>query len=69
MKLRMRCHFFNFRRIVGRAAFTGNHQWILSNNYAMAVHPPEVHSRIFIPELTRTELTLIWMVYFLRNGL
>ncbi|XP_030506523.2 transcription factor LHW isoform X2 [Cannabis sativa] len=28
--------------IVGRAAFTGNHQWILSNGYDKYVHPPEV---------------------------
>ncbi|KAF3439470.1 hypothetical protein FNV43_RR17748 [Rhamnella rubrinervis] len=28
--------------IVGRAAFTGNHQWILSNNYSKDAHPPEV---------------------------
>ncbi|XP_062087129.1 transcription factor LHW-like isoform X2 [Humulus lupulus] len=28
--------------IVGRAAFTGNHQWILSNSYDKYVHPPEV---------------------------
>ncbi|XP_050368671.1 transcription factor LHW isoform X2 [Argentina anserina] len=28
--------------IVGRAAFTGNHQWILSRNYSIYAHPPEV---------------------------
>ncbi|PON51790.1 MYC/MYB transcription factor [Parasponia andersonii] len=28
--------------IVGRAAFTGNHQWILSNSYAKYGHPQEV---------------------------
>ncbi|CAL9000308.1 unnamed protein product [Prunus brigantina] len=28
--------------IVGRAAFTGNHQWILSSNYTKDAHPPEV---------------------------
>ncbi|KAL6205217.1 hypothetical protein ACLB2K_022479 [Fragaria x ananassa] len=28
--------------IVGRAAFTGNHQWILSSNYSKYAHPPEV---------------------------
>ncbi|KAM2574813.1 hypothetical protein TB2_006718 [Malus domestica] len=28
--------------IVGRAAFTGNHQWILSGNYTKDAHPPEV---------------------------
>ncbi|EXB38407.1 hypothetical protein L484_022306 [Morus notabilis] len=28
--------------MVGRAAFTGNHQWILSNNYTKFAHPPEV---------------------------
>ncbi|POO01350.1 MYC/MYB transcription factor [Trema orientale] len=28
--------------IVGRAAFTGNHQWILSNSFAKYGHPPEV---------------------------
>ncbi|KAG2674324.1 hypothetical protein I3760_13G128000 [Carya illinoinensis] len=32
--------------IVGRAAFTGNHQWILSNNYTGAVHPPEVLNEV-----------------------
>lgn len=30
-------------RIVGRAAFTGNHQWILSSNYSKYAHPPEVY--------------------------
>lgn len=28
--------------IVGRAAFTGNHQWILSSNYNRDAYPPEV---------------------------
>ncbi|KAM5584946.1 transcription factor LHW [Rosa sericea] len=28
--------------IVGRAAFTGHHQWILSSNYSKYAHPPEV---------------------------
>ncbi|XP_022960615.1 transcription factor LHW-like [Cucurbita moschata] len=28
--------------IVGRAAFTGNHQWILSSNYTRDAYPPEV---------------------------
>ncbi|XP_048427212.1 transcription factor LHW [Pyrus x bretschneideri] len=28
--------------MVGRAAFTGNHQWILSGNYTKDAHPPEV---------------------------
>ncbi|XP_038878937.1 transcription factor LHW-like [Benincasa hispida] len=28
--------------IVGRAAFTGNHQWILSSNYTGDAYPPEV---------------------------
>ncbi|XWS28510.1 hypothetical protein CRYUN_Cryun25bG0075800 [Craigia yunnanensis] len=28
--------------LVGRAAFTGNHQWILANNYITDAHPPEV---------------------------
>lgn len=35
-------YFLVLFRIVGRAAFTGNHQWILSNNYSRDVHPPEV---------------------------
>ncbi|KAL0389940.1 UNVERIFIED_CONTAM: Transcription factor LHW [Sesamum calycinum] len=30
------------RRLVGRVAFTGNHQWILSENYYKEAHPPEV---------------------------
>ncbi|KAI3450769.1 hypothetical protein Pfo_007434 [Paulownia fortunei] len=28
--------------LVGRVAFTGNHQWILSENYYREAHPPEV---------------------------
>ncbi|XP_011088969.1 transcription factor LHW isoform X1 [Sesamum indicum] len=28
--------------LVGRVAFTGNHQWILSENYCKEAHPPEV---------------------------
>ncbi|KAH6814754.1 transcription factor-like protein [Perilla frutescens var. frutescens] len=28
--------------LVGRVAFTGNHQWILSENYYRETHPPEV---------------------------
>lgn len=30
-------------RLVGRAAFTGSHQWILSENYRRDAHPPEVY--------------------------
>lgn len=33
-------------RIVGRAAFTGKHQWILSENYTRDAHPPEVMTSI-----------------------
>ncbi|XP_051113641.1 transcription factor LHW-like isoform X2 [Andrographis paniculata] len=29
-------------RLVGRVAFTGSHQWILSENYNQEAHPPEV---------------------------
>lgn len=29
-------------RIIGRAAFTGNHQWILSSSYNGDAYPPEV---------------------------
>ncbi|KAA8544351.1 hypothetical protein F0562_022381 [Nyssa sinensis] len=32
--------------IVGRAAFTGNHQWILSENYIRELHPPEVLNEV-----------------------
>ncbi|CAL1367373.1 unnamed protein product [Linum trigynum] len=32
--------------IVGRAAFTGNHDWILSNNYTGHSHPPQVVNEI-----------------------
>ncbi|KAG6629589.1 hypothetical protein CIPAW_14G094300 [Carya illinoinensis] len=32
--------------IVGRAAITGNHQWILSNKHTRAVHPPEVLNEV-----------------------
>uniref|UniRef100_A0A5B6YGP3 Putative transcription factor LHW-like isoform X1 n=1 Tax=Davidia involucrata TaxID=16924 RepID=A0A5B6YGP3_DAVIN len=32
--------------VVGRAAFTGNHQWILSENYTREAHPPEVLSEV-----------------------
>ncbi|XP_002513717.2 transcription factor LHW [Ricinus communis] len=32
--------------LVGRAAFTGNHEWILANNYIGGAHPPEVLSEI-----------------------
>lgn len=34
---------FLFTSLVGRAAFTGNHQWILSENYRREEHPPEVY--------------------------
>lgn len=34
--------FFLFSRILGRAAFTGNHQWFLANNHIRDAHPPEV---------------------------
>ena len=33
-----------FLRLVGRAAFTGNHEWILASNYIGDAHPPEVYS-------------------------
>ncbi|GAV80524.1 bHLH-MYC_N domain-containing protein [Cephalotus follicularis] len=32
--------------IIGRVAFTGNHQWILANNYVKDGHPPEVLSEV-----------------------
>lgn len=32
--------------IVGRAAFTGKHQWILSENYTRDAHPPEVLNEV-----------------------
>lgn len=38
------CNIFD--RLVGRAAFTGNHLWILSENYAGETHPSEVYYRM-----------------------
>uniref|UniRef100_A0A5B6YGT4 Putative transcription factor LHW-like isoform X1 n=1 Tax=Davidia involucrata TaxID=16924 RepID=A0A5B6YGT4_DAVIN len=32
--------------LVGRVAFTGNHQWIRSENYAREAHPPEVLNEV-----------------------
>lgn len=32
-----------FFRLVGRAAFTGNYNWIHSQNCAKEAHPPEVY--------------------------
>ncbi|TXG73530.1 hypothetical protein EZV62_002109 [Acer yangbiense] len=32
--------------IVGRAAFTGNHQWILANNHIRDSHPPEIQNEV-----------------------
>ncbi|KAM7256495.1 hypothetical protein ACFE04_012236 [Oxalis oulophora] len=32
--------------IIGRAAFTGNHQWIVSDNYIKDAHPPEVRNQL-----------------------
>jgi hypothetical protein len=40
-----------FSRIVGRVAFTGNHEWILANNYSKDAHPPEVRDISFHPVL------------------
>ncbi|KAE8735589.1 Transcription factor LHW [Hibiscus syriacus] len=34
--------------LVGRAAFTGNHQWILANNYITDAHPPEVLNEVHL---------------------
>ncbi|OMO50997.1 hypothetical protein COLO4_37849 [Corchorus olitorius] len=34
--------------LVGRAAFTGNHQWILANNYIKDTHPPEVTNEVHL---------------------
>ncbi|KAI5667005.1 hypothetical protein M9H77_16858 [Catharanthus roseus] len=33
--------------LIGRAAFTGNHQWILSENYKREAYPPEVLKEVF----------------------
>ncbi|KAL0460827.1 UNVERIFIED_CONTAM: Transcription factor LHW [Sesamum latifolium] len=33
-------------RLVGRVAFTGNHQWILSENYYKEAYPPEVQKEV-----------------------
>ncbi|XP_028808308.1 transcription factor LHW [Neltuma alba] len=32
--------------IIGRAAFTGNHQWIVLNNFPRAAYPPEVYNEV-----------------------
>ncbi|MED6176981.1 hypothetical protein PIB30_093389 [Stylosanthes scabra] len=32
--------------IIGRAAFTGNHQWILLNNFSRDAYPPEVYAEM-----------------------
>ncbi|XP_027342406.1 transcription factor LHW-like isoform X2 [Abrus precatorius] len=32
--------------IIGRAAFTGNHQWILLNNFTKDVYPQEVYAEV-----------------------
>ncbi|VVB12665.1 unnamed protein product [Arabis nemorensis] len=34
--------------LVGRAAFTGHHQWILSNSFNRNVHPPEVINEMLL---------------------
>ncbi|XP_022752518.1 transcription factor LHW [Durio zibethinus] len=34
--------------LVGRAAFTGNHQWILATNYITDAHPPEVLNEVHL---------------------
>ncbi|KAG6415197.1 hypothetical protein SASPL_122602 [Salvia splendens] len=34
--------------LVGRVAFTGNHQWILSENYYRETHPPEVLKDVYL---------------------
>ncbi|XWS73833.1 hypothetical protein CRYUN_Cryun02cG0163400 [Craigia yunnanensis] len=34
--------------LVGRAAFTGNHQWILANNYITDAHPLEVLNEVHL---------------------
>jgi len=36
--------FFPLFSIVGRAAFTGSHQWILLNNFTKDAYPPQVWS-------------------------
>ncbi|PSR95451.1 Transcription factor LHW like [Actinidia chinensis var. chinensis] len=33
--------------LIGRAAFTGNHLWILSENCARETHPPEVQNEVY----------------------
>lgn len=47
--------FIIFFRIVGRAAFTGHHQWILSKNYNRDAHLSEVRNRNSASGLTRRE--------------
>jgi hypothetical protein len=34
--------------LVGRAAFTGHHQWILANSFNRDVHPPEVINEMLL---------------------
>ncbi|XVE79167.1 hypothetical protein DITRI_Ditri14bG0036100 [Diplodiscus trichospermus] len=34
--------------LVGRAAFTGNHQWIFANNYITDAYPPEVLNEVHL---------------------
>lgn len=42
-------------RILGRAAFTGNHQWILLNNFIKDVYPREVWSFDDLLQVVREE--------------
>lgn len=45
--------FFPFSsRMVGRAAFTGNHQWILANSHIRDAHPPEVFYKLLIVSIS-----------------
>ena len=34
--------------LVGRAAFTGHHQWLLANTFNRDVHPPEVINEMLL---------------------
>lgn len=38
----LKCHLLLLTRMVGRATFTGNYQWILMNNFSRDAYPPEV---------------------------
>lgn len=74
----LKCFFLLLLSIIGRAAFTGSHQWILLNKFTKDAYPPEVWSllsassgdirMLFCEECMNCFFCLVWLLWLSKYG-